>query len=108
MKKRGRIWASRRSTSGMITRLPGPTPVLLSLYAVVALTAHQLLQQGVLIMHTTAWYATVHPTLSDAIVLVRQHVWAHRRFSTSQKEVDMIQIPRIVFERFVDVICHAA
>jgi hypothetical protein len=84
------------------------TPALLSLYSIVTLTAHQLLQQGALIIRTTAWYAKVHPTFSDAIALVRQHVWAHRRFSTSQQEADMIQIPRVLFERFVDVVCYAA
>jgi hypothetical protein len=84
------------------------TPALLSLYSIVTLTAHQLLQQGALIIRTTAWYAKVHPTFSDAIALVRQHVWAHMRFSTSQQEADMIQIPRVLFERFVDVVCYAA
>jgi hypothetical protein len=37
-----------------------------------------------------------------------QHVWAHIRFSMSQQEVDMRQIPRVLFQRFVDVLCYAA
>jgi hypothetical protein len=84
------------------------TPALLSLYSIVTLTAHQLLQKGALIVRTTAWYAKVHPTFSDAMALVRQHLWAHRHFSTSQQETDMIQMPRILFERFIDVVCYAA
>ena len=84
------------------------TPALLSLYAIITLTAHQLLQQGVLIIHSTAWYTKVRPTFSDAIALVRQHLWAHMRFPTSPQEADMIQIPRVLFERFVDVVCYAA
>jgi hypothetical protein len=84
------------------------TPALLSLYAIVTLTAHQLLQQGALIVRTTAWYAKVHPTFSDAMALVRQHLWAHMHFSTSPQETDMIQMPRILVERFIDVVCYAA
>ena len=84
------------------------TPALLSLYSIVTLTAHQLLQKGALIVRTTAWYAKVHPTFSDAMALVRQHLWAHIHFSTSQQETDMIQIPRVLFERFIDVVCYAA
>jgi hypothetical protein len=83
------------------------TPALLSLYAIVTLTAHQLLQQGALIVRTTAWYAKVHPTFSDAMALVRQHLWAHMPFATSQQATDMIQIPRVLFERFIDVVCYA-
>ena len=84
------------------------TPALLSLYAIVTLTAHQLLQQGALIVRTTAWYAKVHPTFSEAMALVRQHLWAHMPFATSQQATDMIQIPRVLFERFIDVVCYAA
>jgi hypothetical protein len=84
------------------------TPALLSLEAIVALTAHQLRQQGALSVRTTAWYATAHPTCADAMALVRQHLWAHRHCSTSPPETDMIHIPRVLVERFIDVVCYAA
>jgi hypothetical protein len=97
--------SQRQWTAHAIART---TPALLSLYSIVTLTAHQLLQQGALIVRTTAWYAKVRPTFSDAMALVRQHLWAHMHFSTSQQETDMIQIPRVLFERFIDVVCYAA
>jgi hypothetical protein len=49
------------------------TPALLRLYAIVPLTAPPLLHKGALMVRTTAWYATVHPTFSEAMALVRQH-----------------------------------
>jgi hypothetical protein len=71
------------------------TPALLSLYAIITLTAHQLLQKESTIIRVTAWYANIRPTCADAIALVRRHLWDHRHFSTSQHETDMIQIPRV-------------
>jgi len=84
------------------------TPALLSLYAIVTLTAHQLLQKGVNIGHPSAWYAKAWPTFSDAIALVRRHIWDHMHFSTSPQDTDMIQIPRVLLERFMDTLCYAA
>jgi transposase len=84
------------------------TPALLSLYAMVTLTAHQLLHKEALVVRTTAWYANVYPTFSEAMARVRQHWWAHRHCSTAPQETDMIQIPCVVFERFIDVVCYAA
>ena len=43
------------------------TPAWLSLYSLVTLTAPQLLHKGTLIVRTTAWYAKVPPTFSDAM-----------------------------------------
>jgi hypothetical protein len=84
------------------------TPALLSLYSIVTLTAHQLLQKEATIVRVTAWYAKIRPTFADAIALVRRHLWDHLHFSTSQHETNMIQIPRALFDRFMDVVCYAA
>jgi hypothetical protein len=84
------------------------TPALLSLYSIITLTAHQLLQKEFLTVRLTAWYAKLHPTCADAIALVRRHLWAHWRFSTSPQEADKIKVPRALFDRFIDVICYAA
>jgi DDE superfamily endonuclease len=62
------------------------TPALLSLYSIITLTAHQLLQQESTIVRVTAWYAKIRPTFADAIALVRRHLWVHMHFSTSQHE----------------------
>ena len=84
------------------------TPALLSLYSVITLTAHLLIEKGVSRVRSTAWYAKTYPTFSDAIALVRRHLWDHLHFSTSQQETDMIKIPRTLFERFMDVMSYAA
>ena len=83
------------------------TPALLSLYSIIALTAHQLLQKQSAIVRVTAWYAKIRPTFADAIAVVRRHLWDHMHFSTSQHETDMIKIPRVLFDRFMDVVCYA-
>jgi hypothetical protein len=84
------------------------TPALLSLYSVVTLTAHQLLQKEVAPVRGTAWYAKIRPTFADAIALVRRHLWDYMSFSMSQDETDMIKIPRALLERFTDTLCYAA
>jgi len=92
------------------------TPALLSLYSIITLTVHLLIEQGVsqvtsgvgLTLRCTAWYTKSYPTFSDAIALVRRHLWEHLYFSMSQQEIDMIKVPRALFERFMDVISYAA
>ena len=84
------------------------TPALLSLYFIITLPAHQLLQKEFTIVRVMAWYAKILPTCADAIALVRRHLWDHMHFSTSQHETDMIKIPRVLFDRFIDVVCYAA
>jgi hypothetical protein len=84
------------------------TPALLSLYAIITLTAHLLIEKGATCVRSTAWYRKTRPTFSDAIALVRRQLWDHIHFSTSLQETDMIQIPRELFERFMDAVCYAA
>jgi hypothetical protein len=80
----------------------------LSLYSIITLTAHQLFQKGSIRVRVTAWYANIRPTVADAMALVRRHLWDHLHFPTSPQETDMIKIPRVLFDRFVDVVCYAA
>jgi hypothetical protein len=84
------------------------TPALLSLYAIITLTAQQLSEQGATCVRSAAWYRKTRPTFSDALAWVRRHIWDHSHFSMSQQETDMIQIPRALFERFIDAVCYAA
>ena len=84
------------------------TPALLSLYSIITLTAHLLIEKGATCVRSTAWYGKTRPTFSDAIALVRRQLWDHIHFSTSQQETDMIQIPRALLERFTEALCYAA
>jgi len=81
---------------------------LLSLYSIITLTAHLLIEKGASCVRSTAWYTKSDPTFSDAIALVRRDLWDHIHFSISQQETDMIQIPRVFFERFMDAMTYAA
>jgi hypothetical protein len=84
------------------------TPALLSLYSIITLTAQLLIEKGATCVRSTAWYRKTRPTFADAIALVRRQLWDPIHFSTSLQETDMIQMPRALFERFMDVVCYAA
>jgi hypothetical protein len=84
------------------------TPARLCLYSISTLTAHRRIDQGATCVRRTAWSRNTHPTCSDAMALVRRHLWDHPHCSTSQHETDMIQIPRVVLERFTEALCYAA
>jgi hypothetical protein len=84
------------------------TPALLSLYSIMTLTAHLLIDKGATCVRSTAWYSKPHPTFADAIAWGRRLLWEHLHFSTSQQETDMIQIPRTLLERFTEALCYAA
>jgi hypothetical protein len=60
------------------------TPALLSLYSIITLNAHLLIEKGMTSVRSTAWYRKTRPTFSDAIALVRRQLWEHLHFSTSQ------------------------
>lgn len=84
------------------------TPALLSLYSSITLTAHQLLRKESTVVRVAAWYAKIRPTFADAMALVRGHLWDHSHFATSQHETNMIKMPRVFFDRLIDVVCYAA
>ena len=84
------------------------TPALVSLDSIRTLTAHLLLAKGATGVRRTAWYRNTRPTFSDAMALVRRHLWHHLHFAMSHQETDMMQIPRVVLERFTEALCYAA
>src|SRR4029434_2214799 len=84
------------------------TPALLSLYSIITLNAHLLIEKGMPCVRSTAWYRKTRSTFADAIALVRRQLWEHLHFSMSQQETDMIKIPRALLERFTEALCYAA
>ena len=84
------------------------TPALLSLDSIITLTAQLLIEKGATCVRSTAWYRKTRPTFADASASVRRQVWEHIHFSTSSQETDIIQMPRALFERFIDAVCYAA
>ena len=70
------------------------TPCLLALYSLVTLAAQPLFSTGQLYRRCAAWYPKPQATFSDTIAAVRHGLWSHAYFLISNKEVDMVKIPR--------------
>jgi len=84
------------------------TPVLMGLYSIVTLTAEVLMKSETKAIRTAAWYAKAKPTFSDAIALLRRHLWSDSYFSMSDSQCEMIKIPRSLFERLTEAVCYVA
>lgn len=86
------------------------TPVLLGLFSWVTLLADALYSLNpVPASRQAAWYTKPLPTFSDALALVRQHLWAaYPTFRISKDEPDMLKIPKPLFDTLVSTLCYAA
>jgi hypothetical protein len=85
------------------------TPVLLGLFSLVTLLAHDLHCRGSTVLcHQSAWYYKPQPTFVDALALVRAHLWAHSTFPPSPVDADLVKVPRALVERLRDLLCYAA
>ncbi|MFP4441256.1 MAG: transposase [Chloroflexaceae bacterium] len=85
------------------------TPLLLGLFSLVTLLAHQFLQGRDMPIRPAAWYTSKRlPTFSDTLAFVRQQLWPVAFFGTSQEKADVIEIPRSLFERLSETVAYAA
>lgn len=84
------------------------TPVLMGLFSLVTLLANALILRDAIPVRASAWYAKSLPTFSDALALVRSRLWAHWTFHTSLHDPDMVKVPRVLLERFNDLLAYAA
>ncbi|MFP4438870.1 MAG: transposase [Chloroflexaceae bacterium] len=85
------------------------TPLLLGLFSLVTVLAHQFLQGNELPIRPAAWYAGKRlPTFSDTLAFVRQQLWPVAFFGTSPEKTDVIEIPRSLFERLSETVAYAA
>jgi DDE superfamily endonuclease len=84
------------------------TPVLLGLFSIVALLAHQQAQTGGLFVRRAAWYVKEQPTFSDVIASVRRSLWRCSVFSTCWAKTDVQKLQQALLERFADTLCYAA
>ncbi len=84
------------------------TPALLALFSIVVMLANQLQTQHEFDLPNTAWYRKSAPTFADAIALVRQRLWLFRLFQLSERETDTVNIPRVFFNCWSDLLCYAA
>jgi hypothetical protein len=81
-----------------------------ALGALVTLFAHHRMRQAAgTFRRQAAWYHKAHPTVADALALVRKESWAQEEtFYRSLKATDTIEVPRAFVERLTDAVCYAA
>jgi hypothetical protein len=88
-------------------------PVLLALFSMVTLFAHQYMhyraKKSANAVRRAACYEKQRPTFSDALALVRKELWAREAtFCGSSAESDAVKVPRGFMERLTDAVCYAA
>jgi hypothetical protein len=83
------------------------TPALLGLFSLVTLMTHRLAQRGKLPVRQAAWYVKRLPTFSDALAVVRQHLWHHPYFPTSLGKIDIQKRAHLLLNRYTDALCYA-
>jgi len=84
------------------------TPTLLGLFSFITLLAHTLITREGAQVRSASWYPKTLLTFSDALALVRHHLWLYWTFHLSPDEPDMVKVPRPLLERFNDLLCYAA
>jgi hypothetical protein len=84
------------------------TPVLLGLFSIVTLWAHDLSRSRKLKPRTAAWYPKAVLTFSDAIAAVRREIWHHQISFMSRPSRDSIEIPHHIWTRMENALAHAA
>ena len=84
------------------------TPILMGLFSLVTLLANTLIVQDGISPRSAAWYSKTLPTFSDALALVRSRLWAYWTFHMSLDDPDMVKVPRVLLERFTDLLAYAA
>ncbi len=84
------------------------TPALFGLFSLVTLWAHpHMAATGDLVRQAT-WYRKPLPTFSDALALVRRELWGQVAFCMSDRDANLVKVPRALIERFADALCYAA
>ena len=81
------------------------TPLVLALFAMVAILADTLIKKTACSVRQTAWYRKTKPTFSDALAWIRKHIWLH--FSTSTPHPDRQKPTFGIVERLIDIVCYA-
>ena len=83
------------------------TPVLFGLFSIVTLLANRLARRGKLLVRQAAWYRKPRATFSDAIALVRQHIWLRSSSFTSRSDRHLKKIPRALLDGLMQTACYA-
>lgn len=84
------------------------TPALLGLFSLVTLLAYHLTRDKPFPARTSAWYLKKEPTFSDALAIVRRHIWfgLWGKYIESAPNPDYVLIPTSFFNGLVDSMCY--
>ncbi|MEO1127771.1 MAG: hypothetical protein AAFX95_27365 [Cyanobacteria bacterium J06639_16] len=78
------------------------------MFSIVTVLAHQDQQRFSFSMTQTAWYKKSLPTFADALALVRQRLWLWQTFQTSDSNLELVKVPRNLFNTWADLLYYAA
>jgi hypothetical protein len=84
------------------------TPSLMGLFSIVTLWANDLFKSRLVKIQPTAWYKKKHRTFSDALAAVRRQIWQQREFCLSDKQGEIIKIPKALFNELTELLTRAA
>jgi hypothetical protein len=80
------------------------TPALLGLFSLVTIVAQQVLGEQAFPVRQAAWSAKALPTFSDTLAFVRPHLWPSCFFARLSFEHEVIESPRVLFDRLVETL----
>ena len=83
------------------------TPILLGLFSWVTLLANQSQVDSRLPVRQAAWYVKTTPTFSDAIALVRRHMWEHWGFCMSSFFPDIQKSHANLLKCLLETVCYS-
>ncbi len=84
------------------------TPLLLALFSIVTLMASRLATHNRLPILQASWYQKLNPTFSDALAVVRKHLWSNPDFFMSPSKTNGAKSPPDLLEYFSRALCYAA
>jgi len=83
------------------------TPALLGLFSLITLLAHRHVRRGRrLPMRHAAWYVKPRPTFSDALAVVRQHLWQQLCFHTCEARSDGAKSSLQLWNRLIPALSY--
>ena len=83
------------------------TPVLLGLFSLVTLLAHQQAAAGSLTVRQAAWYRKTTPTFSDALAAVRRQLWRYTYSCSSPEKGEGQKPTQAWLECVTETLCYA-
>jgi len=85
------------------------TPILLGLFSLVTLAAHEHYREEAFSPRSAAWYCKPLPTFSDALATLRVRLWpCSGVFARSTRGREVKEIPVLLLDRLIEALCYAA